>query len=525
MRTIITVLLSVAIGTLPAQAEPWSGILSPTRGIDWSDAGAEGITSRTAICQTFSPGVTAAQINAALASCPSGQVVKLNAGTYNLSSGITITNKSNVTLRGAGPDATFLKFTGSVGCVLGSADICVFYDRTNPNGEYSASWTGGYAKGSTSITLSNTTGLKVGSLLVLDQLNDPLTDNREIWMCENGPDDNIPGTPMCAIEGATGFGRPGRTQAQHVIVTSINGNTVGISPGLYMPNWRAAQSPGAWWFNSTVSGVGIEDLSLDNTSSNSFFNLEFGGAHDCWVKNIRSLNSNRAHILGYVTSRITVRDSYFYGTLNALSQSYGSETDMSSAWLFENNIYQHITGPMQPGQQGSGMVYGHNFSLDDYYTNAQWMQASAYAHTAGINYILFEGNDGTGFTADAIHGTSHFITGFRNHWPGWEPGKNSQTVPVLNYAYNRYFNFIGNVLGRGGYHTTYECNASTATDSCASGEGRETQIWSFGFSGNQEYAPGVNNDTLVAQYVMRWGNFDVVNNSVRFVNSEVPSGL
>ncbi|MDH4188470.1 MAG: hypothetical protein OEV08_15900, partial [Nitrospira sp.] len=99
------------------------------------------------------------------------------------------------------------------------------------------------------------------------------------------------------------------------------------------------------------------------------------------------------------------------------------------------------------------------------------------------------------------------------------------TVPVLIYSYNRYFNFIGNVLGRSGYHTSYQCNASSATDDCTSAEGKETEIWSFGFSGNQENFAGVNNDTLVAQYVMRWGNFDVVNNTARFVGAEVPSAL
>ncbi|MDH4187090.1 MAG: hypothetical protein OEV08_08830, partial [Nitrospira sp.] len=323
MRKLTLVLLGSLLFVVPVQAQ-WSGVLDSSRAINWSDSGVQdGIPNRTTVCSTLNPGATASQINAALSSCPSGQVVKLNAGTYNLSSGITITNKSNVTLRGAGPNATFLKFTGSVGCVLQGADVCVYYANTNPTGEHSANWTGGYAKGSTSVTLSNTTGLAVGSLLVLDQLNDPLSDNGEIWMCENGPYDGIAGTPLCATEGETGFGRSGRTQAQHVVVTSINGNVVGISPGLYMPNWRASQSPGAWWFNSTVSGVGIEDLSIDNTNSNSFFNIQFGGARDCWIKNVRSMNSNRAHVLGYVTTRITVRDSYFYGTLNALNQSYG----------------------------------------------------------------------------------------------------------------------------------------------------------------------------------------------------------
>src|SRR5437879_738018 len=84
-----------------------SGIIAPSRRIDWTRAGVVGgIPVRTAICATLSPGATAAQINSAIAACPAGGVVFLNAGTYALASGITFGGRSNVTLRGAGPDRT-----------------------------------------------------------------------------------------------------------------------------------------------------------------------------------------------------------------------------------------------------------------------------------------------------------------------------------------------------------------------------------------------------------------------------------
>src|SRR5881396_2287420 len=106
-------------------AQAWSGIISSSRAIDWSQAGViGGIPNRTSICATLNPGATAAQINSAIASCPAGQVVFLNAGTFNLSEGIIFDNKSNVTLRGAGADQTFLVFTGSVSCHGPLGDIC-----------------------------------------------------------------------------------------------------------------------------------------------------------------------------------------------------------------------------------------------------------------------------------------------------------------------------------------------------------------------------------------------------------------
>src|SRR5438034_7632510 len=76
-----------------AHAQPWSGIIDTSRAMDWSTAGVTGgIPNRTIICSALNPGATAAQINSSIASCPSGQVVFLNAGTYNLSGGIDFPN-------------------------------------------------------------------------------------------------------------------------------------------------------------------------------------------------------------------------------------------------------------------------------------------------------------------------------------------------------------------------------------------------------------------------------------------------
>src|SRR4051812_7043434 len=116
----LSLLLAVCV-----QAAPWSGVLDPSRAIDWSQAGVPGgIPNRTTVCATLNPGATAAQINSAIAACPANQVVFLNAGTYNLSTGLFFNNKSNVTVRGAGADQTILKFTGAQSCNGAGGDVC-----------------------------------------------------------------------------------------------------------------------------------------------------------------------------------------------------------------------------------------------------------------------------------------------------------------------------------------------------------------------------------------------------------------
>src|SRR5438309_10582357 len=126
-RVLLLCSLLVLCPSTPAHAQLWSGILDPSRAVDWSQAGVPGgIPNRTSICATLNPGATAAQINSAIASCPAGQVVFLNAGTYSLSAGIDFANHSNVTLRGAGANQTFLVFSGGgTTCAGPQADICI----------------------------------------------------------------------------------------------------------------------------------------------------------------------------------------------------------------------------------------------------------------------------------------------------------------------------------------------------------------------------------------------------------------
>ncbi len=514
MQRKLAVLLFVVVVGLPAylSAQSASGIIAPSRMINWSNAGVQGgIQDRTSICATLSPGASVSQINSAIASCPGGQVVFLNAGTYNLSSGIDFGGHSNVTLRGAGANQTFLVFSGSTSCNGLQTDVCIKGDSSWAGGPAnSASWSGGYTPGTTQITLSSTNKLSPGNMLVLDQNNDS-SDTGSVFVCET--------QGVCSTEGPAGGGRSGRTQEQIVQVQAVSGNTVTISPGIYMPNWRSSQSPGAWWGTTDVKLDGIEDLSLDHSGSTGQSGLVFFNAINCWARGIRSLNANRNHIWVYQSSHITIADSYFYGTLNAATQSYGIEAFMVSDNLIQNNIFQHITAPMMNNGPGTGDVDAYNFSTDDYYAaSANWMMGAAWFHSAGTAMDLYEGNVGAGYTADAIHGTHNFETAFRNRWVGWESGKSSQTVPILLYAYSRYFNIVGNVLGQPGYHTNYEAVEPSNSK-------YNTSIYGLGFSGNGSAGSGVPNDPNVANTLMRWGNYDVVTGGVRWDTSEVPNSI
>src|SRR5260370_16019700 len=159
-----------------AYGQLWTGIIDPSRAIDWSKAGVVGgVPNRTTICQTLNPGATSAQINSAIASCPANQVVFLNAGTYSGLGGINFTGTNNVTLRGAGADQTILVFSSTTGCNEANGTlVCIGGTDNNWNGGPSntARSTAGDSAGTTQITLSSATNLKVGNIIFLTQRDD-----------------------------------------------------------------------------------------------------------------------------------------------------------------------------------------------------------------------------------------------------------------------------------------------------------------------------------------------------------------
>src|SRR5207245_1907916 len=107
---------------------------------------------------------------------------------------------------------------------------------------------------------------------------------------------------------------------------------------------------------------------------------------------------------------IQIQHNYFYGTQNAATHTYAIETYGSADNLVQNNIFQHVTAPMVIDNT-EGTVFAYNYSTDDYYNVSGWMIPSIVIHAGGVGMILFEGNDGSGLEADAIHGTSDFVTG------------------------------------------------------------------------------------------------------------------
>lgn len=506
----------------PPPSLPSDTFLNPARVIDWSQAGVSGgIPTRTTICASVTSASTGAAINAAIASCPTGQVVSFGAGTYTIAGGLTVNGVNNITLRGAGPLLTRLNFTSGNGCTGPGGDICVIsnpasYNGTGnvqPGGANAANWTAGYAVGTTVITLDKAP--PVNKTIVLDQASDT-ADTGGLLICNVGGTCNGEGT-----QSAPGrvVGGNVRSEQQIVMVTAVSGSgpySVTISPGIYAPNWTATKTPGAWW-PGYVTGVGIENMTVDHGSSSAASGIYFFNCYGCWTKNIRSFTGNRNHIWLYQSAHIEIRDSYFFGTHNGAEQSYGIEPYQTSDDLVENNIFDQISSPDISGT-GEGVVWGYNYTVNNTFINPNWMQVSYSAHNTGNLFSLFEGNNMNGLYCDDDWGTSGLMTHFRNRVFGWQTG---HTLNMQSFRTDwgcRGQAFVGNVLGQPGFQTQYEVSPiGGSTANC------DRTIYAFGYGGAQCKGK---TDPLVRSTSIRWGNYDTVNNAVRWDATEsAPSAV
>jgi hypothetical protein len=499
-----------------ARAQAWSGILDPSRAIDWSQVGVFGgipatwPNCTTAACNTLFGGtVTTTSINNAISSAPNQSVVRFPAGTFSGIGGFNV-SQNNVILRGLGADQTKLVFNGTVSCASGAipAMICVS-GSSNWSGaiENQASWTAGFAKGTTVITLASTTNLVVGGMIILSQNKDAVgyPAAGDIIVCDLNN--------SCTTEGASNIGLGGQTA--FYLVQNVSGLNVTIFPPLQAPNWRVAQSPLAWWPTTTRRGVGIENMTLDGSGGTGHRAIvAFSNAIGNWEQGVRSIitaptGDKGYHVLHYLAAQSTIRNNYLYGYRDTTQENYGIW--FGGGCLIENNIVQQHVVPIADNGPGSnGSVISYNYTRDGVGINGipGWTYG-IFFHNISDFMNLVEGNDSQKINMDAIHGTHNFFTLYRNFFMG-QVGQTSNSELVDARTRSRFGNAVGNVLGRTGYYNTY---GSIQADS-------DTGIYGLGGPYN-----AATSDSNVARTFMRWGNYDTVTGTARFLSSEVPSGI
>ncbi|HVE39815.1 MAG TPA: glycosyl hydrolase family 28-related protein [Planctomycetota bacterium] len=486
--------------TSPAPAPtPPGQILPADRSTDWDLAGIPGgIVARSGIgatvnAATYGNGTTDATsaIQNAINACPSGQVVYLPAGTYVTTQPINL--KSNITLRGAGPGQTILRYQGT-----GARAVLEMYGYVWSEID-SVRWivpvTGGMAKDSRQITVSSASGFSVGDVLLIDQLNDG------VLVDINGFEGAC---TYCSRENGA------RARGMFAQITSISGNTLVLNLPLYW-SLNPALSPVAVRVrsNSWLRWCGVEELSVSEAQANVEYLIEVQGAQYCWLKRVDISRMNRRGVWSVLSLQNEVRECTIRDSIGGYGHDhgYGVQLDgQTTATLVENNIFRTIgSGGAMTSGGAVGNVVAYNYLFDMRYDDPTWNAMGPYInHAPHPSMNLFEGNIGPGLAADFIHGSSSHNTVFRSRSTGWINSTMvyGNSAITLNYK-NTSFSVIGCVLGTASKTTVYELAPPGSDNSAAS------VVWRLGFAG-----PNWATDPNVKATLLRHGNWDSVTNGV-----------
>jgi hypothetical protein len=451
-KTNILLLLVLAVGlSANGRAQQWSGILDPTRAVDWSAVGVGGIPARNAICATLSPNGPAdmtAAINAALRACPSGQAVALTEGTFAIRGSIEV--PSNVTLRGAGADRTVLN-------ALGSGRTVVVLGQGSPQLPGVAVTSGANA-GSTSLVVAKSFDIAAGKYLLITELNDPA------YVSIHGGEGDC---RWCdEYDGA-------RARGQIVEVTSVDGRTIGIAPALYSTFGNAPLAA----VISATKYAGVENLQVYANNTGYTASFAMNACAYCWIKGVEANYTDGDYVQIFYGYRDEVRDSYFS---NAYSHAPGrTDADIflarkTSASLVENNIIERSHASVMLNWGAAGNVIAYNYSHGAFSSSAPYFTVGSFVtHGAHPQFNLWEGNVGPVFDPDETWGSSSHNTLFRN-WAqgttlvcnplagrgkvncspigvqgkganGWWAMQASAGIIISHLQ--RYYNLVGNVVG------------------------------------------------------------------------------
>ena len=515
--------------------------------------------SATIEAATFGNGAqdAAEAINAALAACPAGKVVRLSSGTFLVNSAILSIARSGVVLRGAGAGSTHLVRTN--GAKMGSYQpgqarpiVLIGASRwPQPDDRTSQPLATDGSKGAFEVTVADASRLAPGQKVLLDEETKgawrPLPPragtvtpariwkgDRVAWqyhMPHESEDDPV-GPPVDGVlSGNAGawFCRQDRPICEVKEIASVKDNVVKFTTPLHI-GYRASHSAQLTAYDTPfIEYSGVEGLTLEGGSEGD---VTFEAASRCWAKGIEATAWLGVGVGVNSSFRVVLRDSYIHdgvwpepgGGGYAVSLALGS-----SDALIENNISLNVNKVIVARCSGAGTVVGYNYMDNAWiYTSPTWVEVGLNgSHMVGSHHMLFEGNYAFNGDSDCTHGSSIYHTYFRNHLSGRRLGgrlfpegpEGAKTVSDegnircagLGYG-SRWMSFVGNVLGlpgkMGGW--VYEDNGAASS---ARPYTNSKAVWRIGYDSVHWEQSG---DPDVASTLIRDGNFDYLTNRVHW---------
>lgn len=305
-----------------------------------------------------------AAIAQAISKAPPESVVYFPAGVYRVTQ--RLYPKSNMILRGDGPELTSILFEGP-----GTADRCIGIARWDSQQTTTyVAVTDGMEQGSIEIFLASVDGLEPGDIIEIEEDNDPEWGLNDTWQ------QRLAGQINRVIQ--VDHERSSLTLDRHLRHT-----------------FTAARNPRLRKLY-TINNVGIENLFLQRKDAIDGYTIEMKFAVNAWVRNVESFKTYKSHIWIDRSFECEVSESYFHDAhvFGSGGQGYGVACGKhTSDCLIENNIFRLLRHSMIVGSGANGNVYGYNFSTQralDPVRGTPQPDISVHGNYVFMN--LFEGN-------------------------------------------------------------------------------------------------------------------------------------
>lgn len=487
--------------------------LPPNRVIDWTPGVSVGvpggIPNRTNIfvnvgavasnssywCDTNGVIDCTSNLENALNACPSNQVVYLPAGNYLVGQQLQ-TYHSYFTLRGAGMGKTILHATHFY---LNNSD--------SPTPSPTLNITNGYLRGSTVLYVDSTNGVVVNRLCTITETNPPT-----VWENTN----TMKSVPPNAGHDNTRF------MAITVLIVGVNSNSVTIDHPLPIDMTNAPMI--TLWSHYLQEFTGIEDLTMDMSSSSSRAAIEWYQTYGCWLKDVEVTNAYQREFWLQTAANDEIRSCYVHNQQGPSGPNHeGIDLVGNCCYcLVENNIGDAGGYPMIIlGDENGGCscnVVGYNYLINEVGPGTNPSTPAGYAisdnHGPQDIYNLIEGNVAQNYASDGYFGSSSQGTLFRNYFSGYfDPGTYIWPFCITLDKWSDDYNVVGNVLGTPGWSDWYQpTNASYS--------GYSNVIYRIGYPniGNSSYGSIATNsqdpnafDMNVQMTLLRTGNYDYAN--------------
>lgn len=512
----------------PEYTTTWNpGILSDTA--TGNTLGPDILPLRTALCASvpITSGDATSAIQNALNGCEgSHQVVTLAAGTYKVST--TITLPSGVVLRGAGSDSTtgtIIQNTATINApgpvlAIGTEQDQICYN-SNIDSTAQQLLTADAPKETSSLSVASGASFKAGDLAIIDQ-----KDTSEVSPCN-------------FFERQSGW-----AVSERVEIAAVSGNTLVLTTPLHWTFQTAQSATVSRVKNATTKWAGIESVLIQGGRPGGYDGQWAGGidisnAAYCWIKDVQiDGTTSGVPIRLNGTYRCVVRDSHVHN-----SHKYGFEQDNygivlscgAADNLVENNVVRFLNKPILFNNSGGGNVIGYNYADNSWASDTQnddgWQEVNIDSHCAFPHMELIEGNFAPHMGATTTHGNAGYLTFFRNYassqWTPTNDGQNQSTIvwdlPVVPQSGNvtaldlpapdTKMTIIGNVLG-----STTDPSLGLPADLKTTGTGGASSVTTQSFF-SHDGSPSITDiDQSSITWTTLWmtGNFDTTNKSVQW---------